>query len=176
VQTPSETLSQRSGTCRDFATLFIEAARTLGFGARFVTGYLYDLALDKGDNQGMVGAGAPHAWAEVYLPGPGWVEFDPTNGLIESPSLLRVGVSTDAEHAVPVNGSYMGCPDDVIDVDIEVKVTALPARPPIAEPALPVAQSAATPPVQAASVVGGTEVEEMQQGDSGAPTVQRAAA
>ncbi len=177
VQTPSETLGLRSGTCRDFATLFIEAARALGIGARFVTGYLYDPALDSGDNQGMVGAGATHAWAEVYLPGPGWVEFDPTNGLIESPSLLRVGVSTDAEHAVPVNGSYMGFPDDVMDVDIEVKVTALPAKPPIAEPPLPVAESAATPPVQADPVPEGAEREAMQQEEpAAAPTVQRAAA
>jgi transglutaminase-like putative cysteine protease len=127
VQSPSETLSLRRGTCRDFATLFIEAARALGIGARFVTGYLYDPALDSGANQGMVGAGATHAWAEVYLPGPGWVEFDPTNGLIESPSLLRVGVASDAEHAVPISGSYMGVPDDVVLVEIDVKVTALPA-------------------------------------------------
>jgi transglutaminase-like putative cysteine protease len=179
VQTPSETLSMRSGTCRDFATLFIEAARALGIGARFVTGYLYDPALDSGANQGMVGAGATHAWAEVYLPGPGWVEFDPTNGLIESPSLLRVGVSTDAEHAVPINGSYMGFPDDVIDVDIEVKVVALPPKPAMAEPAAPVAQSAATPPIQADPVALGAEVEAMQQGadgGKGGPIIQRAAA
>ncbi|MCC6919329.1 MAG: transglutaminase family protein [Alphaproteobacteria bacterium] len=180
VQAPSETLALRSGTCRDFATLFIEAARALGIGARFVTGYLYDPALDKGDNQGMVGAGATHAWAEVYLPGPGWVEFDPTNALIESPSLLRVGVSTDAEHAVPINGSYMGFPADVVDVDIEVKVTALPPKPPLAEPAAPVVESAATPPLQA-SAAPDIETEEMQQeggGDNSGlpPTVHRAAA
>lgn len=145
VQTPSETLASRTGTCRDFATLFIEAARALGFGARFVTGYLYDPALDSGAASGVSGAGATHAWAEVYLPGPGWVEFDPTNGLIESPSLLRVGVATDAEHAVPIAGSYTGYPEDVVAVEIEVKVMALPdpradAPPPLA--------SAATPPVQ----------------------------
>lgn len=144
VQTPSETLSVRSGTCRDFATLFIEAARALGFGARFVTGYLYDPALDAGAVSGIAGAGATHAWAEVYLPGPGWVEFDPTNGLIESPSLLRVGVSTDAEHAVPVNGSYTGFPEDVIAVDIEVKVAALLEQ----DHGLQPLDSAATPPVQ----------------------------
>ncbi len=161
VQTPSETLAMRSGTCRDFATLFIEAARALGFGARFVTGYLYDPALDQGAGQGIAGAGATHAWAEVYLPGPGWVEFDPTNGLIESPILLRVGVATDAEHAVPVSGSYTGVPEDVIAVDIEVRVTAL--APLAADAHLPV-DSAATPPVQA-----GTEIEPMQQEDLSAP-------
>lgn len=144
VQTPSETLEMRSGTCRDFATLFIEAARALGFGARFVTGYLYDPALDSGTQSGIAGAGATHAWAEVYLPGPGWVEFDPTNGLIESPSLLRVGVATDAEHAVPVNGSYTGYPEDVIAVDIDVKVIALPAHGEAPQPL----DSAATPAIQ----------------------------
>lgn len=170
VQTPSETLSLRSGTCRDFATLFIEAARALGFGARFVTGYLYDPALDAGAGAGIAGAGATHAWAEVYLPGPGWVEFDPTNGLIESPILLRVGVATDAEHAVPVSGSYTGLPEDVIAVDIEVKVTALsgsgaaPHAPP---------DSAATPAVQ-----GESETEPMQQElpDAPAPIAHRTAA
>ena len=152
VQTPSETLSFRGGTCRDFATLFIEAARALGFGARFVTGYLYDPALDNGVNAGMVGAGATHAWAEVYLPGPGWVEFDPTNGLIESPSLLRVGVASDAEHAVPVSGSYMGVPDDVTLVDIDVTVTALPdaAELPMAAQADAVAPAWAAPESAAA--------------------------
>jgi transglutaminase-like putative cysteine protease len=125
VQTPSDTLATRSGTCRDFATLFIEAARALGFGARFVTGYLYDPALDIGSSSGIAGAGATHAWAEVYLPGPGWVEFDPTNGLIESPGLLRVGVATDAEHAVPISGSYNSYPEDIIGVEIDVSVTAL---------------------------------------------------
>ena len=145
VQSPSETLSLRRGTCRDFATLFIEAARALGIGARFVTGYLYDPALDSGANLGMVGAGATHAWAEVYLPGPGWVEFDPTNGLIESPSLLRVGVASDAEHAVPISGSYMGVPDDVSLVEIDVKVTALPVA------KIPAGAPAWTPPVTVAA-------------------------
>ena len=162
VQMPSETLALRSGTCRDFATLFIEAARVLGFGARFVTGYLYDPALDRGADAGVAGAGATHAWAEVYLPGPGWVEFDPTNGLVESPSLLRFGVATDADHAVPVNGSYTGVPEDVIAVDIEVSVTALadPAR-----EAHPHIDSAATPPLQ-----GEVEQEAMRQGaPEGAP-------
>lgn len=185
VQSPSETLKMRRGTCRDFATLFIEAARALGVGARFVTGYLYDVALDKGENQGVVGAGATHAWAEIYLPGPGWIEFDPTNGLIESPSLLRVGVATDAEHAVPVNGSFTGYANDVIDVDIEVTVTALPPKAPIAAPPGPVAQAAATPPVQGENALeAGAEIEPMQQESDpdgqghppSHPIVQRAAA
>lgn len=173
VQTPSDTLAMRSGTCRDFATLFIEAARALGFGARFVTGYLYDPALDNGDNCGVAGAGATHAWVEVYLPGPGWVEFDPTNGLIESPSLLRVGVATDAEHAVPINGSYNGYPDDVVGIEIDVNVTFLP------ETARSVdhLDSSAKPPVQGT----GDEAVEEEEGPKGnddhpAPIQRRAAA
>ncbi len=128
VQSPSETLAIRTGTCRDFATLFIEASRALGIAARFVTGYLYDPSLDAKNGESVDGAGATHAWAEVYLPGPGWVEFDPTNGLIEAPSLLRVGVSSDADSAIPVSGSYMGTPQDLLATEIEVKVTALPPR------------------------------------------------
>ena len=106
TQTPVETLERKSGTCRDYALLFIEAARSLGFGARFVIGYLYDPALDGGD--AMQGAGATHAWAEIYLPGAGWVEFDPTNGLIAGENLIRVAVTRDPAQAVPIGGSYSG--------------------------------------------------------------------
>ena len=172
VQTPSDTLAMRSGTCRDFATLFIEAARALGFGARFVTGYLYDPALDNGASEGIAGAGATHAWVEVYLPGPGWVEFDPTNGLIESPSLLRVGVATDAEHAVPINGSYNGFPDDVVSVEIDVNVTALRE---IADMPDCVA-SAAKPPLQAPGEGETTEDDTSAGGDEAAGAIQRRAA
>ena len=93
TQAPLETIERKSGTCRDYALLFIEAARALGFGARFVTGYLYDPALDGGE--AVQGAGATHAWAEIYLPGAGWVEFDPTNGLIAGENLIRVAVTRD---------------------------------------------------------------------------------
>jgi transglutaminase-like putative cysteine protease len=88
TQSPVETLEKKSGTCRDFALLFIEAVRSLGFGARFVSGYLYDPALDGGTGS-VQGAGATHAWADVYLPGAGWVEYDPTNGTIAAENLFR---------------------------------------------------------------------------------------
>ena len=81
TQTPSETLRLGSGTCRDFALFMIEAVRSFGLAARFVTGYLYDPALD-GAGPALEGSGATHAWVQVYLPGAGWIEFDPTNGLI----------------------------------------------------------------------------------------------
>jgi len=106
TQAPHETLATGTGTCRDYALLFIEAARSLGFGARFVTGYLYDPALDGGD--AVLGAGATHAWAEVYLPGAGWLDFDPTNGLIAGENLIRVAVTRDPTQAVPIGGTFAG--------------------------------------------------------------------
>jgi transglutaminase-like putative cysteine protease len=123
TQSPVETLETKSGTCRDYALLFIEAARALGFGARFVSGYLYDPALDGGD--ALQGAGATHAWAEVYLPGAGWVEFDPTNGLIAGENLIRVAVTRDPAQAVPISGSYFGAGKFVgMDVDVTVRAEA----------------------------------------------------
>src|SRR4051812_9878112 len=123
TQTPVETLERKSGTCRDYALLFIEAARSLGFGARFVTGYLYDPALDGGD--GVQGAGATHAWADIYLPGAGWVEFDPTNGLIAGENLIRVAVTRDPAQAVPIGGSFSGGGKFVaMDVDVTVRAEA----------------------------------------------------
>ncbi len=123
TQSPVETLETKSGTCRDYALLFIEAARALGFGARFVSGYLYDPVLDGGD--AMQGAGATHAWAEVYLPGAGWVEFDPTNGLFAGENLIRVAVTRDPAQAVPIGGSYSGEGKFVgMDVDVTVRAEA----------------------------------------------------
>jgi transglutaminase-like putative cysteine protease len=121
TQSPVETLEIKSGTCRDYALLFIEAARALGFGARFVSGYLYDPVLDGGD--AMQGAGATHAWAEVYLPGAGWVEFDPTNGLIAGENLIRVAVTRDPAQAVPIGGSYLG-EGKFVEMEVDVTVRA----------------------------------------------------
>jgi transglutaminase-like putative cysteine protease len=120
TQTPLETIERKSGTCRDYALLFIEAARLLGFGARFVTGYLYDPALDGGE--AMQGAGATHAWAEVYLPGAGWVEFDPTNALVAGENLIRVAVTRDPSQAIPIGGTFAG-PEDVTFLGLDVEVT-----------------------------------------------------
>jgi transglutaminase-like putative cysteine protease len=121
TQTPIETLEKKSGTCRDFALLFMEAARTLGFGSRFLTGYLYDPALDGG--QAMQGAGSTHAWADVYLPGAGWVEYDPTNGLIAGENLIRVAVTGDPSQAIPISGSFSGTNADFLGISVDVTVT-----------------------------------------------------
>ncbi|MFZ0017726.1 MAG: transglutaminase family protein, partial [Acetobacteraceae bacterium] len=98
TQDPLVTLDS-GGTCRDFALFMMEAVRSLGFAARFVSGYLYD------DNrvgaEGVVGGGATHAWVQIYLPGGGWVEFDPTNGLVGGRNLIRVAVTRDPSQAIP---------------------------------------------------------------------------
>lgn len=128
TQSPIETLEKMSGTCRDFALLFIEAVRSLGFGARFITGYLYDPALD-GAQGGIQGAGATHAWADVYLPGAGWVEYDPTNGLIAGDNLIRIAVTRDPSQAIPISGSFTAAPSDYLGMTVEVTVTSGRALP-----------------------------------------------
>jgi transglutaminase-like putative cysteine protease len=122
TQTPIETIESQRGSCRDFALLFIEAARSLGYGARFVSGYLYDPALDGG--AAVQGAGATHAWAEAYLPGAGWIEYDPTNGIIAGESLIRVAVTRDAAQAIPVAGTFDGEASDYLGMQVEVVVSA----------------------------------------------------
>jgi len=121
TQSAIETLEKKSGTCRDFALLFMEAVRSLGFGARFVTGYLYDPALDGGS--AMQGSGQTHAWADVYLPGAGWVEYDPTNGLIAGENLIRVAVTRDPSQAIPIAGSFKGASTDFTGLSVEVTVS-----------------------------------------------------
>ena len=123
IQDPTETLALGSGSCRDLALLMMEAARSLGFAARFVSGYLYDPALD-GAESGIVGAGDTHAWVQVYLPGAGWVEFDPTNGKVGGSHLIRVAVARDPSQAVPLSGSYYGPPDAFIEMAVDVQVHA----------------------------------------------------
>ena len=124
TQTPAETLSLGSGSCRDYALLLMEAARTLGLAARFVSGYVYDASLAGRQVNAMVGAGDTHAWAQVFLPGAGWVELDPTNGLIGGVNLIRVAVARDPAQAVPLSGTFHGSPDDFIDLEVSVNVTA----------------------------------------------------
>jgi transglutaminase-like putative cysteine protease len=122
VQTPLETLELRSGSCRDFAVFMMEAVRGLGLGARFVSGYLYDEHL-VGAAGGMVGTGATHAWLQVFLPGAGWVEFDPTNALVGGRNLVRVAVAREAAQAVPVVGSFNGPPGSFLSLSVDVAVT-----------------------------------------------------
>ena len=125
VQTPVETLDLASGTCRDLALFMMEAVRSLGMAARFVSGYLYDPALDgQAGEAGLQGSGSTHAWVQVYLPGGGWVEFDPTNGLVGGANLIRIAVTRDPAQALPLQGTFLGAPEDFIDMDVSVKVNA----------------------------------------------------
>jgi transglutaminase-like putative cysteine protease len=119
TQKPAITLEKRSGTCRDFALLMIEAARYLGFAARFVTGYIY---VPARDTPKMLGGGATHAWVQIFLPGAGWVEFDPTNGIIGSKDLIRVGVARDSSQARPLSGTFEGPSKSYLGMDVEVQV------------------------------------------------------
>jgi transglutaminase-like putative cysteine protease len=123
VQSPLETLESGSGSCRDFAVFMMEAARSLGLAARFVSGYLYDEKLIGAAN-GLVGGGATHAWTQIFLPGAGWVEFDPTNALTGGRNLIRVAVARDASQAAPLTGSYNGAPEDFLSMTVEVHVVA----------------------------------------------------
>ncbi len=123
VQTPVETLDLGGGSCRDFAVFMMDAVRCIGLAAQFVSGYLYDEKLiDAGG--GLVGGGATHAWIQVYLPGVGWVEFDPTNALVGGRNLIRVAVAREAAQAAPLVGSFTGTPTDFLALEVGVEVTA----------------------------------------------------
>jgi transglutaminase-like putative cysteine protease len=121
VQDPVRTLRQGSGSCRDFAVLMMEAVRSLGLAARFVTGYLY---VPEDRRRERIGGGATHAWLEVYVPGAGWIEFDPTNGIVGNHDLIRVAVARDPRQAVPISGTWTGFPSDHLGMTVEVAVTA----------------------------------------------------
>ena len=122
TQSPLQTLDRGSGSCRDFAVLFAEAARSLGFGARIISGYLHD---PTGTMDGTSGNGSPHAWAEVYLPGAGWITFDPTNRSVGGFNLVPVAVARDIGQTMPVTGSFSGPPGISGEMTIEVEVTEI---------------------------------------------------
>ena len=121
TQTPIETLTRRKGTCRDYAMLMIEAVRALGFAARFVSGYVYDAG--RGDRS--IGGGNTHAWVRVYIPGSGWVEFDPTNGIVGNKGLIRVAIARDIYQAVPISGTWSGFPGSFVDMSVAVDVAVV---------------------------------------------------
>jgi transglutaminase-like putative cysteine protease len=121
TQSPIQTLNRGWGSCRDFAVLFVEAARSLGFGARIVSGYLYNPDLDF---VGSRGAGSTHAWAEVYVPGAGWITFDPTNRSVGGVNLIPVAVARDIRQIMPVAGSFVGMTDAFQGMTVEVHITS----------------------------------------------------
>lgn len=120
VQTPAATLTRRAGSCRDFATLFIEACRLLGLAARFVSGYLCSPLSQQGP-------GATHAWSEVYLPGAGWKGFDSTSGQVVGNDHIALAVSRHPESVPPVSGSFLAASPQSPVMQVVVEVAEIPA-------------------------------------------------
>ncbi|WP_233092774.1 transglutaminase family protein [Paracoccus sp. IB05] len=120
TQTPLETLRRGWGACRDFAVLLAEAVRVLGFGARIVSGYLFN---PQNDLPGTAGPGSTHAWTEIYVPGAGWITFDPTNRSVGPKNLIPVAVARDVRQIVPVTGSFTGSSDALIEMAVTVTVS-----------------------------------------------------
>ena len=124
TQSPNETLDRGWGSCRDFAVLFAEAARKLGFGSRLVSGYLHD---PNHDLAGSAEAGSTHAWAEVFLPGAGWITFDPTNRSVGGGNLIPVAVARDISQCTPVFGSFFGKSNAFLSMEVAVSVNLVDA-------------------------------------------------
>jgi transglutaminase-like putative cysteine protease len=118
IQAPAQTLALRSGSCRDFALLFMEAARHMGLAARYVSGYL--CSVDQQEQE--VAANATHAWTEIYLPGGGWKGFDPTCGILAAGLHVRVAATRNPAQATPIRGSYLG--DASLFHDMSVSIDA----------------------------------------------------
>ena len=125
IQDPLLTLEIGSGSCRDLAMLMIEAVRSLGMAARFISGYLH--VRDDNDD-GHACGGNTHAWVQVYLPGPGWVDFDPASGVVGNHDLVRVAVVRDPRQAIPLHGTWTGSPSDSLGMTVEVNVTTVEAK------------------------------------------------
>jgi len=126
IQQPLETLRLGHGSCRDFALLMIEAARALGLAARFASGYLATPFDEPGESVNGSPRGSTHAWAQVYLPGAGWVDFDPTSGSVGKAGLVTVSVARDPHHAIPLHGTFFGCQSDPLGMEVQVSVTSGP--------------------------------------------------
>ncbi len=118
VQSPSETLDSRRGSCRDFAVLMMEAVRSLGLAARFVSGYIVPYQ----DGAATLGSGSTHAWMQTYLPGAGWIDFDPTNSIIGNRNLIRVAVAWDPQQVLPLWGTFVGAPSSFLGMEVTVSV------------------------------------------------------
>ena len=124
IQDAVRTLTLARGSCRDLAVLMIAALRSLGIAARFVSGYLH-LADDVDDR---AGGGNTHAWVQVYVPGPGWVDFDPSTGMVGNQNLVRVAVVHEPHEAIPLQGTWIGSASDHVAMMVAVKVATAAAK------------------------------------------------
>jgi transglutaminase-like putative cysteine protease len=122
IQLPVETLRLGHGSCRDFAMLMIESARAFGFAARFVSGYLAVPQTDPEEPASSPARGSTHAWAQIYLPNTGWIDFDPTRGSVGAVGLVTVAVVRDPRHATPLHGTFVGLPSDHIAMEVQVNI------------------------------------------------------
>ena len=127
---PEETLKRGHGSCRDFAWLLVQVLRHLGYAARFVSGYLA-VPFEPDEEPASTGAvdrahGATHAWAQVYLPGAGWIDFDPTSGSVGKAKLVTVAVVRDPDQALPLHGTFVGSASDPLGMEVRVSVTSVP--------------------------------------------------
>ncbi len=123
IQDPLSTLALGSGSCRDLAVLMIAALRARGIAARFVSGYVH-LPEDALDDEDDVTGGNTHAWVQVYVPGPGWVDFDPSGGIVGNQNLIRVAVAHHPREAIPLQGTWYGSASDHLAMKVAVKVKA----------------------------------------------------
>jgi transglutaminase-like putative cysteine protease len=123
IQDPVETLELASGSCRDVAVLMIAGLRSLGIAARFVSGYL-NVGAAGADDEHITG-GNTHAWVQAYIPGPGWVDFDPSTGRTGNQNLVRVAVVHEPREALPLQGTWIGSASDHLAMKVAVKVAAV---------------------------------------------------
>jgi transglutaminase-like putative cysteine protease len=122
IQLPVETLRLGHGSCRDFAVLMIESARAFGFAARFVSGYLAIPSDEPDETASDAARGSTHAWAQIYLPSTGWIDFDPTRGSVGATGLVTVAVVRDPRHATPLHGTFMGLSSDYLAIEVQVNI------------------------------------------------------
>ena len=120
TQDPIRTLQLGGGSCRDLAMLMIAALRALGIAARFVSGYLH-----LADNDDSFSGGNTHAWVQVYVPGPGWIDFDPSSGMVGNRDLVRVAVVREPREAIPLQGTWIGTKSDHLAMKVAVNVVAV---------------------------------------------------